>query len=186
MVEWRTLNLENDYLFCRILPDLGGHVYNCRDKVTNKEIFYTNPAIKKDTIGRRGAWIATGIEPNFPVAHSQVTTSPVNFSFRQEIDGAASVIVGDTDRVTGLQWRVEYRLRPDSAVLEEQVSLYNPTSARQPYSWWNDAQIEWDDPDIRYIFPTKLVVSHNSSVLETWPVSSAGGRHQPSRVSRQG
>ena len=51
-------------------PDLGGHVYNCRDKLTNKEVFYTNPVIKKDLIGRRGAWIATG---NTNVARVLVT-----------------------------------------------------------------------------------------------------------------
>ena len=27
--KWRTLNLENEYLKCIVLPDLGGHVYTC-------------------------------------------------------------------------------------------------------------------------------------------------------------
>src|SRR5437868_8527894 len=27
-VPWRSLNLENEYLFCRVLPDLGGHLYS--------------------------------------------------------------------------------------------------------------------------------------------------------------
>src|SRR5258707_7576274 len=30
---WRTLNLENEYLSCSVLPDLGGHLYSCRDKL---------------------------------------------------------------------------------------------------------------------------------------------------------
>ncbi len=173
-VAWRTLNLENEYLLCRILPDLGGHVYNCRDKIANREIFYANPVIKKDMVGQRGAWIATGIEPNFPVTHSRLTASPVNFAIRNEAGGSASVIVSDTDRVTGMQWRVEYRLRPGIAALEERVTLYNPTVVRKPYYWWNNAAIEWDDPGVRYIFPTKLVVSHGGTTLETWPVNSAG------------
>ncbi len=123
---WRTLNLENEYLLCRILPDLGGHLYNCRDKLSNREVFYANPVIKKDLIGLRGAWIATGIESNFPATHSRVSASPVNFAIRNETDGAADVIVADTDRVTGMQWRVEYRLRPGAAVLEQQVSAVQP------------------------------------------------------------
>ncbi len=124
--KWRTLNLENEYLFCRILPDLGGHVYGCRDKLSNREVFFANPVIKKDQFGHRGAWVPTGIEPNFPVTHSRTTTSPARFAIRNQPGGVASVIVGDTDRVTGMEWRMEYRLRPGVAVLEEQVSLYNP------------------------------------------------------------
>jgi tetratricopeptide (TPR) repeat protein len=171
--EWRTLNLENEYLSCRVLPDLGGRVYNCRDKVANKEVFYTNPVIKKQTFGLRGAWIATGIEPNFPVAHSRATVAPVNFAIREE-PGAASVIVADTDRVTGLQWRIEYRLRAGTAVLEERVSFYNPTQVRKPYYWWNNAEVEQDDPGMRFILPTRAVASHNSTRIESWPKNLAG------------
>jgi hypothetical protein len=29
---WRALFLENEYLKCLVLPDLGGHVYTCTDK----------------------------------------------------------------------------------------------------------------------------------------------------------
>jgi hypothetical protein len=173
-VAWRTLNLENEYLLCRILPDLGGHLYNCRDKLSKREVFYANPVIKKDLIGLRGAWIATGIESNFPATHSRVSASPVNFAIRNEADGAAGVIVADTDRVTGMQWRVEYRLRPGAAVLEQQVSLYNPASVRKPYLWWSNAEVEWDDPGIRYVFPATLMLSHDRKTLETWPVNSAG------------
>ncbi len=77
---WRTLNLENEYLFCRILPDLGGHLYNCRDKRNGREVFYANPVVKKDLVGLRGAWVAMGIESNFPVAHTRDSVSPVDFA----------------------------------------------------------------------------------------------------------
>lgn len=173
-VAWRTLNIENEYLACRILPDLGGHIYNCRDKLSDREIFHMNPVIKKAMIGLRGAWISTGVEPNFPATHNRASVSPLNFAIRSEAGGAASVIVSDTDRVTGMQWRVEYRLQPGSAVLEQRMTFYNPTPVRKPYLWWDNAAIEWDDPGIRYIFPTNLVVSHNGAAIETWPVSSTG------------
>ena len=57
---WRTINLENEYLLCRILPDLGGHLYSCRDKRNNREMFYANPVIKPADVGLRGAWTALG------------------------------------------------------------------------------------------------------------------------------
>jgi len=37
-VAWRELTLENEYLYCRVFPDLGGHLYSCRDKINNVEI----------------------------------------------------------------------------------------------------------------------------------------------------
>jgi hypothetical protein len=75
---WRTLNLENEYLRCIILPDLGGHLYTCVDKINNRDLFYANTAIKFASVAYRGAWAALGIEFNFPVSHNWMTVSPVD------------------------------------------------------------------------------------------------------------
>src|SRR5215204_1021486 len=37
IVTWRTLHLENEYLRLTVLPDLGGRIYSCVDKRTNRE-----------------------------------------------------------------------------------------------------------------------------------------------------
>jgi hypothetical protein len=92
------LTLENEYLFCRVLPDLGGHLYSCRDKINNTEMFYANPVIRKSWVGLRGAWVALGIEFNFPVGHSLVSVSPVSYRTQQHPDGSAGVWVADIDR----------------------------------------------------------------------------------------
>ena len=34
---WRALWLENQYLKCLVLPDLGGHLYSCTDKRNGRE-----------------------------------------------------------------------------------------------------------------------------------------------------
>src|ERR1700730_13650066 len=100
---WRALILENEYLKCTILPDLGGHLYNCLDKQSGHNMFYANPSVKKQDIALRGSWVAMGVELNFPVAHSWVTVSPVDFATAQNADGSASAWVGSVDRVYGLQ-----------------------------------------------------------------------------------
>ena len=64
--QWRTLNLENEYLACTVLPDLGGHLYRCLDKLNGYEMFHANPSIKKALVGLRGSWAALGVELNFP------------------------------------------------------------------------------------------------------------------------
>ena len=127
---WRAIYLENEYLKCSILPDIGGHLYTCIDKRSGRSMFYANSSIKKANIGYRGAWAAFGIEFNFPVSHNWVSMSPVNFAFRPNPDGSASVFVGSVDRVYGMEWTVELVLRPKCTVLEERVSLSNRSDVR--------------------------------------------------------
>ena len=112
---WRAIYLENEYLKCSVLPDIGGHLYTCVDKISGKSMFYANPSIKKAAIAYRGAWAAFGVEFNFPVSHNWVTMSPVSFAFATAPDdGSASVTVGNVDRVYGMEWTVELILRPKS------------------------------------------------------------------------
>ena len=169
---WRTLNLENEYLSCRILPDFGGHLHGCLDKLNGRQVFYANPMLRKALVGLRGAWASMGIESNFPVAHARATASPVDFSWSVEPDGSGRVVLEDTDRVTGMEWRVDYILRPGRAVLEQRVTFLNRGAARQPYLWWANAAVELDDPATRFIVPTNLVAEHGGVRIETWPISS--------------
>jgi tetratricopeptide (TPR) repeat protein len=170
---WRAVFLENEYLKCSVLPDIGGHVYTCVDKISGQPMFYANPSIKKAQIGYRGAWAAFGIEFNFPVSHNWVSMSPVDFSYRQNEDGSGSVWVGNIDRVYGMQWSVELVLRPGSTVLEERVKLYNRNDVRHRYYWWNNAGVQvWDDSKIEY--PMQFVASHGFTEVRRWPVGPEG------------
>ena len=170
---WRAIYLENEYLKCSVLPDLGGHLYTCVDKISGQPMFYANPSIKKAQIGYRGAWAAFGIEFNFPVSHNWVSMSPVDFRFATNPDGSASVFVGNIDRPYGMQWTVELRLAPASTVLEQRVTLYNRSDARHRFYWWSNAGVRvWDDSKIWY--PMRWAASHGFTEVETWPVNSAG------------
>jgi tetratricopeptide (TPR) repeat protein len=170
---WRALFLENEYLKCSVLPDLGGHLYSCTDKISGKPMFYENPSIKKADVAYRGAWAAFGIEFNFPVSHNWVTASPVDFAFGNRADGSASVQVGNIDRVYGMQWTVELILRPRSTVLEERVTLNNRSDVRHRFYWWNNAGVQvWDDSRIQY--PMRFAASHGFREVQPWPVEADG------------
>ena len=170
---WRAVFLENEYLKCSILPDIGGHVYTCTDKINGRPMFYANPSIKKAQIGYRGAWAAFGIEFNFPVSHNWVSMSPVDFAYATHPDGSASVTVSNIDRVYGMQWRVELIMRPGSALLEERVTLYNRSDVRHRYYWWNNAAVQvWDDSHIEY--PMRFAASHGFTEVRRWPVGPEG------------
>ncbi|MGA9811865.1 MAG: DUF5107 domain-containing protein [Terriglobales bacterium] len=170
---WRAIYLENEYLKCSVLPDLGGHLYTCLDKLSGKPMFYDNSSIKKAAIAYRGAWAAFGDEFNFPVSHNWVTMSPIDFAFAAHDDGSASVSVGNIDRVYGMEWTVELILRPKSTVLEQRVTLTNRSDVRHRFYWWNNAGVRaWDDSRIAY--PMRFTASHGFTEIQPWPVEQDG------------
>jgi tetratricopeptide (TPR) repeat protein len=186
---WRTLNLENEYLKCVILPDLGGHLYRCVDKRNGADLFYANPSLKFARIAYRGVWAAYGVEFNFPVSHNWMTASPVDFSTSTAADGSASVWVGNIDRVYGMEWCVELTLYPGQAALEQKTTLYNPGGERHRFYWWTNAGVQvWDDS--RLYYPQEFSVFHGFTDLDTWPVDRTGvdlsivGNHKFGAVSR--
>ncbi len=169
----RAIYLENEYLKCSVLPDIGGHVYTCIDKINGESMFYANTAIKKALIGYRGAWAAFGVEFNFPVSHNWMSMSPVDFAFGAHEDGSASVAVGNIDRVYGMEWSVELILRPGSTVLEQRVRLSNRSDVRQRFYWWSNAGVRiWDDSKIEY--PMRSTASHGFTEVARWPVDAVG------------
>ena len=187
--QWRALNLENEYLKCVVLPDLGGHLYRCLDKRNGADLFYANTALKFARIAYRGVWAAYGIEFNFPVSHNWMTASPVDFSTSTAADGSASVWVRNVDRVYGMEWCVQLTLRPREAVLEQSTTLYNPSPTRHRFYWWTNAGVQvWDDS--RLYYPQEFSVFHGFTDLDTWPVDRGGvdlsvvGNHKYGAVSR--
>lgn len=170
---WRAVYLENEYLKCSILPDLGGHLYGCTDKINGQEMFYANTAMKFSNIAYRGSWAAFGIEFNFPVSHNWMTTSPVEVATRQHPDGRASVYVANTDRAYGLRWVVELSLRPGRAALDQHVTLTNPSTTRQRFYWWTNAAVRAFD-DTQILYPMKYTASHGFTDVDTWPVDRRG------------
>jgi tetratricopeptide (TPR) repeat protein len=171
--DWRAIYLENEYLKCSVLPDMGGHLYTCIDKISGQSMFYANTSIKKAAVGYRGAWAAFGIEFNFPVSHNWVSLSPVDFAFHKNADGSASVIVGNVDRVYGMEWTVELMLRPKSTLLEERVSLSNRSDVRHRFYWWNNAAARVSD-NSQIVYPMRFAASHGFTEVVRWPVDGDG------------
>lgn len=185
---WRTLNLENEHLRLTVLPDLGGRVWRCVDKANGAQMFYANPSLKFAQVAYRGAWATFGVEFNFPVSHSWVTSSPVDYALVTDADGSAAIAVGNVDLVYGMQWRVELRVRPGRSVLEQATALYNRSDVRHRFYWWTNAAVQaWDDSVL--VYPMAFTSTHGFTQVDTWPVDSAGvdlsrpGNHRRGAVS---
>jgi len=171
--QYRSIILENEYLSCRVLPDLGGHIHGCTDKITGREVLYANPAVRRGPEDSRQAFIAMGIGSSFPIAHSRTGSSPVDFAWSDR-GGIGRVVVETTDRVSGMEWRIEYILRPGSAVLEQRVTLHNASAARRAYHWWANAAVEVDDPHLHFVYPVNWMLPHGNGPMTSWPVNAQG------------
>jgi tetratricopeptide (TPR) repeat protein len=163
---YKAVFLENEYLRVTVLPELGGHLYEIFDKTLNRDVLYSNPVIKYAMVALRGAWVSGGIEWNFPDGHTLTTVSPIDYSMRMEADGSASVAIGDTERVQGMQWEVIIRLRPGHRVVETEVTLNNRRPVPGRYWYWSTAGAPATS-DMRFIYPMREAYPH-----AFWPVFS--------------
>ncbi len=163
---YRAVYLENEYLRVTVLPELGGHLYAIYDKAARRDVLYTNHVVKYGLVAIRGAWVSGGIEWNFPDGHTATTVSPVDYTLRSEPDGSAAVIVGDIERVQGMQWAVVIRLRPATKYVETEITLFNRLPVPGRYWYWATAAAPATD-DLRFVYPMREAYPHTF-----WPVFS--------------
>jgi tetratricopeptide (TPR) repeat protein len=169
-VTYRAIYLENKYLKITILPDLGGHVYSVYDKIDRREVLYRDNVIKYGLVGPRGAWISGGMEFSFPFAHTTDTVSSVNSVLRHNADGSATSVVGAIDWVSNMHWEISITLRPNTARVEEGVTLFNSTPRNHLYLFWTNTAVKATD-DLQYIYPMRETIYDDPfAVAQSWPV----------------
>lgn len=166
---YQALYLENQYLRIIILPQLGGHVYSIYDKIHRREVLYRNHVIKYGLVSPRGAWVAGGMEFSFPFAHTMDTVSPVESTIRRNPDGSSSAVVGAIDWVSNMYWEIALTLRPDTARLEEAVTLFNATPQPHLYLFWTNTAVKASN-DLQYIYPMREVIGDDPfAPVRNWP-----------------
>jgi tetratricopeptide (TPR) repeat protein len=159
--EYEAVILENDFLKLIFLPELNGRLYSAYDKINDSEMFYANPVIKPALFALRGAWPAVGVEFNFPNSHTTTTLDRVLCKTQAYDDGSASVTVGDIENTCRMAWSVEIKLSPDSARIEMETKLYNPSDLSQRYYYWINAACPLYG-DTQFIYPpsTQRLYTH--------------------------
>jgi tetratricopeptide (TPR) repeat protein len=175
-VTYRAIYLENRYLKIIILPQLGGHVYSMFDKINHRQVLYHYRVIKYSMVALRGAWIASGMEFSFPYAHTAITVSPIESRLRHNPDGSATAVIGAVDWVTNMHWEVALTLRPNTARLEEGVTLFNSTPQIHLYYFWTNTGVKVSD-DAQYIYPERETMRDDPfGVVQSWPISNGVDR----------
>src|SRR3954470_15339434 len=173
---WDAVHLENDWLRLMVLPELGGRIHVGYDKTADYDFFYRNNVIKPALVGLAGPWISGGVEFNWPQHHRPGTFLPVDVEIEHEPDGAVTVWCSDHDPLSRMKGMHGVRLRPDRAVVELRVRLYNRTEDVQTFLWWANVAAHAND-DYQSFFPTdvRFVADHAKRATTTFP--RASGRY---------
>ncbi len=136
--EYTVLVLENEHVRVSVYPEIGGHTY-LFDRASGTDVFYHSEAVKPAQISLRGAWVAGGIEFNFPCSHNYVTYSTVDHAIRENDDGSATIYIGAIEQVTRMRWTVGITLRPGAARIETDIRLENRTGLPHRYYFWSNS-----------------------------------------------
>ncbi|WP_193726527.1 DUF5107 domain-containing protein [Paenibacillus guangzhouensis] len=160
--------LENEYLHLTFLPTLGGRLYRAEDKRTGKEFLYTNKVIKPRMIGTRGAWFSGGMEFNTPISHSPTTMDRVNCLALNHADGSSSVIFGSIEQISYMNWKIEIKLYPGQAYMEQRVYLTNPTPKENRFYFWTNTAVSYNQ-SVELIYPFDWCLNHIDASYLKWP-----------------
>ncbi len=169
---WRALVLENEYLKVTVLPEIGGRVFEARDKTNGYDFVYRQHVIKPALIGMLGAWISGGAEWNVPHHHRASTYMTVDSATERLPDGGATLWVGEVELRHRTKWLVGLTLRPGRSALEVTFKVLNRTGL--PWSMLCFANVAVHaNPDYQVLFPpsTRVATFHAKNQFSRWPVS---------------
>jgi tetratricopeptide (TPR) repeat protein len=167
---YKALFLENEYLKVTCLPELGGRLHSVLDKTTGEETFHCNHVIKPSMIAMRGAFISGGVEWNAgPQVHTVTIVSPVDALVGTSADGSAYLEVSNLEQTLRTRWTVRVTLHPGRAYLDEQIRIFNPVDAVNPYYFWNCTAFPCR-AGTRFIYPMTLGTDHYGVKFFSWPV----------------
>ncbi len=171
--QWKEIILENEWLKLRIMPEIGGKIWSVYDKVSGKELFYDNDAVKFRDISLRGPWTSGGIEFNYGViGHGPSCATPVEWKTVTKVDGSVSCYIGVLDLLTRSTWTVEINLPKDEARVRTRSFWHNHSGEFQPYYTWTNSGIEASD-DLELIYPAAYSIGHDG-LTTPYPIDEQG------------
>lgn len=169
--EYDCIVLENDYLYLEILPEIGGRIFTALDKTNGYDFFYRQHVIKPALIGMLGLWISGGVEFNWPIHHRPSTYLPVDSFIENHQDGSVTVWLGEHEPIDRMKGMVGIHLKPDAAIFETKVRIYNRTDLPHSFLWWENAAVPVND-QYRIFFPPDVdsVNFHYKKATGGYPV----------------
>lgn len=169
--EYRQVCLENEYIKVCVLPELGGRIFEAKDKTNGYDFFYKQSVIKPALIGMIGAWISGGVEWNIPHHHRASSFLPVRVKTEEHADGARTIWIGEMELRDRMRWAVGLTLRPRTSVLEAEVKALNTSPFANSLLYFANVAVHTND-NYQILFPprTRFATQHAKREFIEWPI----------------
>lgn len=168
--QYRQVCLENEYVKVCVLPELGGRIFEAKDKTNGYDFFYKQSVIKPALIGMTGAWISGGVEWNIPHHHRASSFLPVRVKTEEHASGARTIWIGEMELRDRRRWAVGLTLRPRSSVLEAEVKALNTTPFAHSLLYFANVAVHTNE-NYQILFPprTHYATQHAKREFIEWP-----------------
>jgi tetratricopeptide (TPR) repeat protein len=164
--KYDALVMRSPWIELTILPDWGFHLYRAVDRVTGRDLFHCPAVMKPAHNAIRGAYVAGGVEFNFPIGHNAMTWDRVGLNIRKTDEGV-TVLFQDVERRSGMHWAAGVTLAANVRGILFDQYFHNATPEPQPWYFWLNAGLA-PHPSLRFVFPTRQMLGHfEGSFLET-------------------
>ena len=171
--DWKSVEMENDYIRLHLFPEVGGKVWGAVDKSTGKEFVYNNHVVKFRDIAMRGPWVSGGIEFNFGIiGHAPTSTTPIDYFVERKSDGSVSCYIASYEWITRTYWNVEVNLPKDKAYFTTTTTWFNQSDIDQPYYQWMNGGFKAAG-NAQFCYPGDHYIGHGGD-LHNFPVDESG------------
>ncbi len=171
-VEYDVYTLENEYIYTKLLPEVGGKILRAYDKVADDDFIYYNEVIKPALVGIAGAWISGGIEFNWPQHHRPTTFMPLEAAVEENADGGKTVWMGEVDPLYKMKGMLGVTVDEGRSYIKAKIRLYNRTPEAKTFMWWANMAYP-ANKDVKTVFPPDVewVNDHDRRAVLSWPIA---------------
>lgn len=145
--EIKTAVLENQYLKAVFLPEYGGRLWELWDKITGKNLLYTNDVLQFSNLAVRNAWFSGGVEWNIGViGHTPYTTAPLYTAVTETQTGAPVLRMYEYERIRKVPYQMDFWLEEEDRTLNCRMRIVNESDEVIPMYWWSNIAVpEYED-----------------------------------------